>query len=451
MDGDIGKQIIIILGLIIANGLFSMTEMSIISARRSRLESMAESGSKGAKVAIKLAEEPNQMLSTVQIGITLIGIITGLYGGAALERPLTAFIIHFFPSVTAYAESISVFSIVTIITYLTLVIGELVPKRLALNNPETLSAILSRPMHIFSLLCKPFVLFLSLSTEALLHLLKVKTKTESPVTEDEIKLMLTQGAEMGAFEKEEPELVDNIFRLADLNAADVMTPRTQLEWIDLNDGEEKIKDILRSTNHIRLLVGADSLDEMQGLVYTSDVFSKKLSSEDVPFKDLIVSCIRTPIIVPESITLMKLLSLLRSEGVHEAVVLDEFGSLSGFVTLHDIMEEIIGLMPAGEEERLEEENRILPHSENSWLVDGLLNIEEFKDYFNIMDDLPDEEEDLYKTVGGLITYLLGRIPKETDAYTWKDYTFQIVDMDNVRVDKVLVTYTPPVIAEFPEE
>lgn len=452
MDGDVGKQILIILALIIANGLFSMTELSIISARKSRLESLAEEGNKGAKRAIKLAEEPNQMLSTVQIGITLIGIITGLYGGATLSGPFESFIRLHFPVLQPYSESISVFTIVTIITYLSLILGELFPKRLALNSPEAISVIVSRPMHFFSLLCAPLVLFLSASTDALLKIFRIQKKTDAPVTEDEIKMMLTQGAKMGAFEKEEPELVDNVFRLADLNAADVMTPRTQIEWLDLNESEEQLEAILTKTHHLRLLVGYDSLDDMLGLITTSEIFSAQLKSKNtLSLKEIITTHAHKPVIVPESITLMKLLNLFKMEGVHETIVLDEYGSLSGLVTLHDIMEEIIGLMPAGEEEKQEEQNRILMRTENSWFIDGLLNIEEFKDYFFIEEPLPGEEDDLYKTVGGFSTFCLGHIPKETEKFKWQHYDFEIVDMDNARVDKVLVIYNPPEEIESTEE
>lgn len=444
MDGDIGKQIIIILALIVFNGVFSMAELAIVNARKSRLEESADKGNKGAALAIELADNPNQMFSTIQIGITLIGIVTGLYGGATLSEPMAKFLKHTFPSLAGYADSLSPFIIVAIITYLSLVIGELVPKRLAYNNPEGIASVISRPMHFFSIIARPVVAILSLSTDAVLKLMGITKKEETPVTEAEIKKMLTQGAEMGAFEKEEPELVDNVFRLADLNAADVMTPRTQLKWIDLNSSENEIRDIISTSNHYRLPVGIDSLDDLQGLITVSDVFARQLQTHNtIPLVDIIKSCTKEPLMVPESITLMKLLEQFRTEGVHETIVLDEYGGFSGLVTLHDIMEEIIGIMPAGEDEKQEEKNRIIKRSENTWLVDGLLSIDEFKEYFSIEDMLPGEEEDLYKTVGGFATYSFGRIPKETDLFNWEQYTFEVVDMDNVRIDKLLITYTPP--------
>lgn len=444
MDTDISLQIIIILALIVANGLFSMTEIAIINARKSRLEENAEAGSKGARLAIKIGEDPTQMFSTIQIGITLIGIITGLYSGAALAEPMSEFLKAYVPSLAPHADTISPLLIVTIVTYLSLVIGELVPKQLAYNAPESIATMMAVPMYYFSRLMAPLSKILSFSTESILKLAGVKEKEEAPVTESEIKKMLTQGAEMGAFEKEEPQLVDNIFRLADLNAADVMTPRTQLKWLDLNSTEEELTDLICTAHHYRLPVGRDSLDNLEGLIIVSDVFVRQIQHpRENSLHTLITECMREPLMVPESITLMKLLSLFRNEGVHEAVVLDEYGGFSGLVTLHDIMEEIVGLMPSGEDEKQEEKNRIIQRSENTWLVDGLLSIDEWKYYHQLTQELPGEDDDLYKTMGGFVTFLFGRIPKEAEKVVWDAYTFEIMDMDNTRIDKILVTYTSP--------
>ncbi len=442
MYGDIGEQILITFALIILNGIFSMTELAIVSARKARLESLAEEGDKGAEAAIKLGENPNQMFSTIQIGITLIAIVTGLYGGATFSEPMAYFLKTYFPSIEKFADAISPFLIVTIVTYLSLVVGELVPKRIAQNNPEQISIIMARPMKIFSIICRPLVSFLSISTAVLLKIMGVKNKEDIPVTEDEIKIMLSQGAAMGAFEKEEPELVDNIFRLADLNAGDVMTPRTQLKWIDLETEEDDIRQVITNAQHYRLPVGRDSLDELVGIVQISDIFTRQLQTHGtIALKDLIQSCTKTPLMVPESVTLVKLLELFRSEGVHETIVLDEYGGFSGLVTLHDIMEEIVGWMPISEVQRKEEENRIIKRDDQSWFVDGLLNVEDFREYLSMTNELPGEDEDLYKTVGGFVTYMLGRIPKEGEKVSFDGYTFEVADMDNTRVDKLLVTHT----------
>ncbi|MDY3974755.1 MAG: hemolysin family protein [Veillonella caviae] len=441
MDGDVGLEILIILLLIVANGLFSMTELAVVNSRKGLLEDSAEKGSIGAQRAIQLSEDPNQMFSTIQIGITLIGIVTGLYSGAALSDPLAKSIKEYIPSLATYADSFSPIIIVSLTTYLSLVIGELVPKRLAYNSPERIAIIMAVPMHYFAVIAKPLVALLSVSTSGLLKLMGVKDKEESPVTEMEINKMLTQGVELGAFEKDEPRLVDNVFRLADLNAGDVMTPRTQLKWLDLNTSEEEIRETLCNSTHYRLPVGFDSLDELKGLIIVADVFASYIKDEQsASLKEIVEANIKEPVMVPESITLMKLLELFRTEGVHETVVLDEYGGFSGLVTLHDIMEKLVGLMPASEDEMKEEENRIIKRNDTTWLVDGLISIDEFKEYFSINKELPGEDEDLYKTVGGFFMYLFGRIPKELDRATWEDYTFEVVDMDNVRIDKVMVIH-----------
>lgn len=443
MDDGISKQLLIIFTLIIANGLFAMAEMAIVSANKVRLENLAKEGSKGANIALKLGNDPTQMLSTIQTGITLISIITGLYGGAALSVPMANFLKTNFPAIAFYADAISPLLIVTIITYFSLVIGELVPKRIALNNPEPLAIALARPMYLFSVILTPIVKFLSFSTSGIMYILGIKQHSEKPITEDEIKIMISKGAAVGVFEKEEPELVDNIFRLADLNVGDAMTPRTQLSWIDITENEDVIRQKIINTQHYRLPVGNSSLDDLVGIVQISDIFTRDLAMDKkLPLKELILSSILKPLMIPESIPLVKILKLLKEEGVHEAIVLDEFGSFSGLITLHDILEEIVGNMPANEKERREEENRIVKRNENSWYIDGLLNVDEFREYFNITALLPGEDSDLYKTLGGFITYIIGRIPKEADTIEVGPYSFEVADMDNTRVDKILLTYHP---------
>ena len=433
MDSDLTLDFIIIVVLIIANGLFSMTELAIVNAKKRKLEEMAEAGNERAKKAFELAENPNNMFSTIQIGITLVGILTGLYSGATFSGPLEEILVANIPSIEPYAASLSSLLIVTVITYLSLVI-------------------VSKPIYWLSVALKPIVSFLGISTEFLLKLLGVTVKEEAPVTESEINKMLTEGVAMGAYEEEEPILVENIFHLADMNAGDIMTPRTQLKWIDLNGTEDEIMEVLKNANHYRIPVGTDSLDELKGLVTVSDVLVQIMQRpSERSIHDIIESCLKEPLLIPESITLMKLLNVLRTEGVHETIVLDEYGGFSGLVTLHDIMEEIVGLMPSGEEEIMEEENKIVEREDGSWLVDGLLDVDEFKEFFHIDEELPGEEKDLYKTMGGLLNVLFGRIPKELDKAKWNGYTFEVVDMDNTRIDKILVTYEEPIVVQETEE
>ena len=439
MGSDIGIEILIVVILIILNGLFSMTELAIINARKGLLEEKAEAGNRGARMAIKLAEDPNEMFSTIQIGITLISIVTGLYSGATFSDPMATYIKEHILWLADYADTVSPIFIVSLTTYLSLVIGELVPKRLAYNSPESIAIMMAIPMKYFATITKPFVALLSMSTTMLLKVLGVKHKEEAPVTESEINKMLVQGVELGAYEEEEPVLVENIFRLADLDASDIMTPRTQLTWIDINARDEDILETIMECNEHRIPVGDDSLDELKGLVSSVDVLAQQMKESHRPMKDILAYCMRKPVLVPESLSLMKVLSTFREEGTHEAIVLDEYGGMSGMITFHDIMEEIVGLMPSGEEEKKEEENRIVQREDGTYLVDGLISIEELKEYFEVDELLPGEEEDLYKTLGGFVTYLIGRIPKEANRCHYGPLQFEVMDMDNTRVDKVMVT------------
>ncbi len=439
MGSDIGIEILIVVILIILNGLFSMTELAIINARKGLLEEKAEAGNRGARMAIKLAEDPNEMFSTIQIGITLISIVTGLYSGATFSDPMATYIKEHILWLADYADTVSPIFIVSLTTYLSLVIGELVPKRLAYNSPESIAIMMAIPMKYFATITKPFVALLSISTTMLLKVLGVKHKEEAPVTESEINKMLVQGVELGAYEEEEPVLVENIFRLADLDASDIMTPRTQLTWIDINASDEDILETIMECNEHRIPVGDDSLDELKGLVSSVDVLAQQMKESHRPMKDILAYCMRKPVLVPESLSLMKVLSTFREEGTHEAIVLDEYGGMSGMITFHDIMEEIVGLMPSGEEEKKEEENRIVQRDDGSYLIDGLISIEELKEYFEVDELLPGEEDDLYKTLGGFVTYLIGRIPKEANRCHYGPLQFEVMDMDNTRVDKVMVT------------
>lgn len=442
MEYSLGEEILVILLLIVANGIFAMSEMAIVSCRKTRLESMADEGSGSAAVVLKLRENPNKMFSTIQFGITLISLLTGVYGGTAMAGPLS----HYVEKITflqVYSYTISMIIIVTGITYFTLIIGELVPKRIAIDNPERIACIIARPMLFFSRVCTPIVWFLSASTAFVTAFLGTKKVKDIPVTEDEIKLLLEQGAELGAFEKEEPELVDRVFRLADMDASDIMTNRTQVDWIDIEDSEQVIMKELLDANHFRLPVGRGSLDEFLGFVSINDMFityyDTAKEKKIVHIHTLLEKCVHRPMFIPESMDIMKVVHSFKEQGVHEAAVLDEYGNFSGILTLHDVLEELVGIMPAGEEEKREEQNRIIQRGPNEWLMEGLLTVEEFKDFFDIYEELPEEDEDLYKTLAGLVTYGIGRIPKETDIYIWKEFTFEVMDMDNLRVDKLLVT------------
>ncbi|OUO46686.1 hemolysin family protein [Megasphaera sp. An286] len=446
MEVSLGKECIVILLLIFGNGVFSLLEMSIVSCHQPRLEAMAEEGSKSAKIVLKLRENPNKMFSAVQFGITLMGLLTGVYGGTEMAGPMSQYV-AMIPGLEPYAYSVSLTTIVAVITYLTIILGEIVPKRIAINKPEAIACFLARPMLYFCTVSTPLIWFLSASTALVTKVIGMGKPEVQPVTEEEIKILLEQGAELGAFEKEEPELVDRVFRLADMNVSDIMTNRTQVDWIDVEDPDETIMNEMIAFNHIHLPVGRGSLDEFLGMVSVNMVFQKYYdavhSGKNVTMKSLVESSVQKPVFVPESMDIMKVVPVFREHSVHEAAVLDEYGNFSGLLTLHDILEELVGSMPSGEKEKKENDNRIVQRGPNEWLMEGLLTIEEFKDFFNLEDDLPGEEDDLYKTLAGFVTYGVGRIPKETDTYVWNEFTFEVMDMDNLRVDKILVTRQEP--------
>ena len=445
MEFSLGKQFLVIVLLTVGNGIFSMLEMSIVSCHQSRLEALSEEGNKSADIVLKLRENPNKMFSTVQFGMTLVSLLTGVYGGTEMAGPMSEYV-AMVPAFEPYAYTISLTTIIVIITYLTLILGELVPKRIAIDSPERIACFLARIMLYFSYVCTPMVWFLSASTAAVTKLIGASDPEILPVTEDEIRLLLKQGAELGAFEKEEPKLVERVFRLTDMNVGDIMTNRAQVDWIDLEDTEETIMKELGYYHHLNLPVGKGSLDHFLGMVSLNDVFHQYYvciaRGRKTPLTTILERNIRRPVYVPESMDIMKIVHIFQDKGVHEAAVLDEYGNFSGILTVHDILEELVGIMPVGEEEKAEEANRIIRRKENEWLMDGLLTIEEFKDHFELEEEMPGEEEALYKTLAGFVTYGIGRIPKETDIYEWENFRFEVVDMDNLRVDKVLVTKIP---------
>ncbi len=441
MDSDhTGWQVLFLFLLIIANGIFSATEMAIVSAKKPRLEQMAEKNNDGAQAALDIAKDPNQLFSTIQIGITAIGIITGMLGAASLAEPL-AEVLAQVPELEAYAAALSMFLIMFVVTFLTLIIGELVPKRVAVNSPEAISAVVARPMRLFAKLNKPLVWLLTVSTNTVVRMMGIKIVDEQPVTEEEIRFMLHQGARLGTFDKEEPELIDRIFRLNDIPAEYIMTARPQLRWLDLYDPDTELADIILNSPHTRLPVGFESLDDFRGIVDTQEILKDRLRYPQRSWHELIEARLRTPLYIPETLTLIKILELFRTKNAHEAIILDEYGALEGLVTLHDILEEIVGIMPGSVYEHMQERNKIIRRSANSWLVDGLLSIEEFKEFFAIHYLLPKEGEDYYKTLGGFVIYLFGFLPKETDTVAYRNFTFEVIDIDNYRVDKILVTKT----------
>lgn len=437
-DGHIWLELCIIVLLVLGNGVCSLAEIAIVGARKTKLQEMIDEGNKNAAYALMLAERKEELFSIIQVGITTISIITGMFSGASLSGPLGRELAKI-PFLAPYAQAVSVVVVMVLVTYFSLIIGELAPKWIAIAIPEKAACFVARPMIIMATICKPLVLFSTWSTKMVVGLLGIKMGGEQPVSEEEIKVLLQQGARLGTFDKEEPEIIDNVFELNDRTAADCMTARPQLTWIDLEDSEKKIWSDVMDSSHFRLPVGKGSLDDFKGLADLSEVLMDQHLHPGKPLKQSLMENVHAPVYIPETLTLTKVLKLFKSRGVHEAIVIDEYGTLSGLITLHDVLEEIVGDMPGDREDMLEEQNKFIRRSENSWLVEGLCSIDDFREYFHMEEELPGEAEGYYKTLGGFITYLLGYIPKETEKAVYGPFTFEVMDCDNHRMDKVLVT------------
>lgn len=424
------SQVLVIFLLIVANGIFSMSEMAVVSARRARLQELVEQGDPKARAALELANSPNRFLSTVQIGITLIGILTGAFGGATLAESIAPYV-AMIPGVQNSSQAIAFGLVVLLITYLSLVIGELVPKRLALGNPERIAMTMAGPMGVIARLTSPFVHLLSLSTEAVLRLLRADAASDEPlVTEEEIKVLVRQGTEAGMFEEAEQDMVERVFRLGDQRVSGLMTPRLEIVWLDLNDPVETNRRKMAESRHSRFPVCQETLDNVLGVVHVTDVLASSLNGEPL---DLTV-LLRQPLVIPEQTQALKVLELFKQSGSHIAIVVDEYGVIQGVVTLNDVMEVIIGDIPFADQPQ---EAEVIRREDGSWLLDGMLSTDEVKEILEI-DELPGEEHGNYHTLGGFVISQLGHIPKSADHFEWDEFRFEVVDMDGNRIDKVLV-------------
>jgi len=429
----IAIEITLILLLIIANGIFSGSEIAVVSARKVRLEQLADQGNRKARAALKLATSPNDFLSTVQIGITLIGTLSGAVGGATLAQRLKP-LLDGIPWLQPYSEGISLGVVVTIITYLSLVIGELLPKRIALNEPEQIACSVAKPMRFLSRLTAPLVNLLSLSTEALLKVLNVRASDEPEVTEEEIKVLIRQGAESGMFEEAEHEMVERVFRLGDRPIKALMTPRIDVVWLDMTVPlEESLQKVIDST-HSRFPVGRDSLDNCIGVVRGTSLLIAQLSGQDVNLEEMV----QPPLYVAETTRVLNVFEQFKEAGSHMALVIDEYGGIEGVVTLNDLMEAIVGDLPSLEDK---EEPLVIQRDDGSWLLDGSLGIDEIKELFD-KDLLPGEDTGNFHTLGGFVMHSLGHIPESGQFFVYDDLRFEVVDMDGTRVDKVLAFVMP---------
>lgn len=419
-------EILIIVLLAVLNGIFAMSEAAMIASRRARLQQLAERGSSGAETAIKIAEEPNRFLSTVQIFITLIGILGGAFGGATVAEEIADALRE--TSFAPYADALGFAIIVLFTTYISLILGELVPKRLALRSPERIASLIAMPMQMLSKLAAPIVKLLSVSTDAVLWLLGSRETEESAVTEEEITIMIQQGVETGVFEASEQGMVEGIFRLGDRRVSSLMTPRTEIVWLNLHDSREENRRKMVESGFSRFPVCDGDLDHVVGLIQAKDILARIFTNEELDLKPIVID----PIYVPESVSASKVLELFRERSLHMAFVIGEHGGLEGLVTTQDILEAIVG------EPEVQE---AVQRKDGSWLLDGMMTVDDVKDQLDVA-ELPGEY-DRFETLSGFVMAQLGDVPKEGDSFEWGNYRFEVVDMDGLRVDKVMVNVIPP--------
>ena len=417
-------ELFIIIGLILLNGILSMSEIALVSARKARLELDAKRGNKSAQTALKLAGEPDRFLSTIQIGITLIGILTGLYSGEAFAYNLAEVVRHV-PVLEPYALGVSKTIIVIIVTYLTLIMGELVPKRIGMGYAERVSMLVAKPMYFLSKLALPFVWLLSKSTSLVIKITGIKANEENKVTEEEIKAIVKEGFDGGEVQEVEQDIVERVFNLGDRNVGSIMTHRSDLVWLDVTDSIEKIREKVQENLFNIYPVASEKFDNIKGVVYLKDLFGR-IDEPDFSLEEVI----RPAQYLPENQSVYNALEQFKEARVKYGIVTDEFGGIQGIVTLKDIMEGLIGQVP-----EVGEEAEIVQRADGSWLVDGQYNFYDFLEYFD-MEDLYAEHD--YNTLSGLILEILERVPKTGETLTWLTFEFEIVDMDGARIDKVLV-------------
>lgn len=439
---SIGFEIVIIAFLILANGIFAVSELAVITARKSRLLDWSKNGNSRAKAALELAQTPDRFLYAVQIGITLIGILIGVFAGRGIAS-WTAQNLKSQPVIGLYSQEFGLVLVVLVITYFSLVIGELVPKRLARRHPETIATWVALPLSFFSRAAAPMVHLLSLSTDIVCRIFGKPRSQEPPVTEEEIRTLVRQGTAAGVFEEREQDMVEAVLRLGDKSARSLMTPRTQIAWLNLDSNTEQLREKVRSSGHSRFPVGNGSLDAVGGIVQAKDLLAHSLTGGGLDLSTLM----RPPLFVPRSVTALEVLETFKKSGQHIALVVDEYGGIEGLLTHHDILEAIAGDIPIGEKP---EDPKAIKRHDGSWLLDGMLSIDEFREIFQ-METLPGEKRDAYQTLGGFVFTQMGRVPAVTESFEWHGLRFEIVDMDGKRIDKVLVNTAQmnatPILAE----
>lgn len=427
-------EIFIILGLILLNGLFSMAEIALVSSRKARLEAQANKGDLRAKEALKLANHPDHFLSTVQIGITLIGILTGVYSGEQLKTDLVIFF-QGFESLKEYSNGIATTILVICITYFSLVFGELVPKRIGLSKPEVIAKLVAGPMRIVSFITYPFIWLLTKSTHLIVTLFGLKAK-DNHVTEEEIKAIISEGTEQGTIEEAEQEIIERVFHLGDRNITSLMTHRSDIIWFDVNDNEQSIRDKILLEPHSVYPICEGSVDNLKGMVSLKDLY---VTNDRTVFKQIM----KPALFVPENVTAYNVLERFKEKGNHACFIVDEYGSVQGMITLNDILEAIVGGMSEPDVSDYE----IVERQDGTFLVDAQIPFYDFLSRFEKTEHMNEGEQE-FDTLAGFILHKLERIPHTGDFMDWRGFRFEIIDMDAQRIDKVLVTLSDAIKEEL---
>lgn len=426
-------EIAILLLLIVLNGIFVMSEMAIVSARKPRLQKDAEKGKKNAEIALRLANRPSQFLPTVQVGITLVTILSGAFGETTLAAQLKP-LLERVPQLAAYKETMASVIAIFTVTYLTIIIGELVPKQLGLNAPESISKLVAIPLYQLSRLSRPINLILTFSTDLVVKLLNIRPSQEPEVTEEEVKVLLQRGTEVGTFEVVEENMVKGVLELSDMRARLVMTPRPEVVWLDLEDPVDVNREKIVSSKYSRFPICDGDLDRVVGVIHVGDLLIQSLEGKSIDF-DAVKS---EPLFLPENTDALNILSTFQAEGNYLGIVVDEYGITQGIVTLNDIVSEVVGEL---RDEEQPPDPQVVQRDDGSWLVDGIIPFDEFLDKvpLNLSDREREEEiRDDFHTLAGFMVVNFGKIPTAADKFEWRNYVFEVMDMDGNRVDKVLV-------------
>ena len=420
----------LVIFLILLNGLFAMSEMALTASRKARLQVMVEGGEAGAQAAMDLHENPTKFLSTVQIGITSIGVLNGIVGEAAFSGPLSAWLMATLGMTERWADLAGTGLVVVILTVLTIIFGELVPKRLGQIYPETVARLVAPPMELLSLVARPLVRLLSFSTDATLGLLGLRGKGQRGVTEEEIAASLEEGLDAGVIEEHEHKMVRNVFRLDERQVGSMMIPRAEIAWLDIADEAAQVLEILRAHGYSRYPVCRGGLSDVVGVVSAQALLQRVLAAEPLRLAE----GLEAPIFVPETLSGMELLEHFRGSDAQLVFVVDEYGEVQGVITLRDVLEAIAGEFSAPSDG----DAWAVQREDGSWLMDGLIPVPELKDRLGLK-ELPEEDRGRYNTLAGMIMLLLGRLPRTADVAEWNAWRFEVVDLDGKRVDKVLVS------------